>query len=75
MLILSAGLRYRHLSETRVAVCLIPGPVFVLCSIHRTNTGEKIGQTTNNISDIGRCPKGGDGIIVVGADDRYGVKI
>ena len=30
MLILSAGLGYRHLSETRIAVCLILGPVFVL---------------------------------------------
>ena len=30
MLILSDGLRYRHLSETRAAVCLIPGTVFVL---------------------------------------------
>jgi hypothetical protein len=29
-LILSASLRYRLLSETRVAVCLILGPVFVL---------------------------------------------
>ena len=28
--ILSTGLGYRHLSETRIAVCLIPGPVFVL---------------------------------------------
>jgi hypothetical protein len=30
MLILSDGLGYRHLSETRIAVCLILGPVFVL---------------------------------------------
>ena len=30
MLILSDGRRYRHLSETRAAVCLIPGTVFVL---------------------------------------------
>jgi len=30
MLILSDGLGYRHLSETRIAVCLIIGPVFVL---------------------------------------------
>jgi hypothetical protein len=30
MLILSDGLRYRLLSETRAAVCLILGPVFVL---------------------------------------------
>jgi hypothetical protein len=29
-LLLSAGFLYRHLSETRVAVCLILGPVFVL---------------------------------------------
>jgi hypothetical protein len=30
MLILSNDLGYRHLSETRIAVCLILGPVFVL---------------------------------------------
>src|SRR5659263_256439 len=30
MLIFSDGLWHRHLSETRVAVCLILGPVFVL---------------------------------------------
>jgi len=29
MVILSGGLRYRHLSEMRGAFCLIPGPVFV----------------------------------------------
>jgi hypothetical protein len=30
MMILPDGLEYRYLSETRIAVCLIPGPVFVL---------------------------------------------
>jgi hypothetical protein len=30
MLILSDGLGHRHLSETRIAVCLILGSVFVL---------------------------------------------
>jgi hypothetical protein len=30
MLILSAGLGHRYMSETRAAVCLILGPVFVL---------------------------------------------
>jgi hypothetical protein len=30
MVILLAGLRHRHMSETRIAVCLILGPVFVL---------------------------------------------
>jgi hypothetical protein len=30
MLILSGGLVHRHLSETRIAVCPILGPVFVL---------------------------------------------
>jgi hypothetical protein len=31
ILILSAGFRHRLLSETRIVVCLILGPVFVLC--------------------------------------------
>jgi hypothetical protein len=30
MVILSDGREHRHPSETRIAVCLIPGPVFVL---------------------------------------------
>jgi hypothetical protein len=33
-------------------------------SNHRTNTGVRIGQTTIHLSDIGRCPRRGDGIIV-----------
>ena len=133
MMILSAGFRYRRLSETRVAVCLIPGTVFVLIgrqsrrgprhrhprhiggrrvaggvprmnpvgvdrarldgpvaegcdmrphpanlreqtgrtdTVHRTNTGARIGQTTIDISDIGRCPQRGDGITVVISTSR-----
>ncbi|HWS16219.1 MAG TPA: hypothetical protein VN450_08535, partial [Candidatus Methylomirabilis sp.] len=37
---------------------------------HRTNAGVRIGQTTTWISDIGRCPGRGDGIIIPMSDRK-----
>ena len=61
MLILSDGLGHRHLSETRSALCLILGPVFVLWfkASSAEGTVSRVSRADHSLSAGGSVPAGG----------------